>query len=151
MKVLAVNKKAGFNYFIIEKFEAGIQLFGSEVKSIREGKVNMTDSYVTVYNGELLIKNLHISPYPQARMFVPEPKRDRKLLLHKYEISKLIGKISTKGLTIVPTKVYLEKSLIKVEIALCQGKNLHDKRHTTMERETKRETERAIKTFKGRL
>lgn len=147
MKIIAVNKKAGFEYFLLEKFEAGIQLYGSEVKSIREGNVNLKDSYVTYYNGEIYIKNMHIATYDKTKDFIPDTKRDRKLLMHRREIDRLLAKIKQKGLTIVPTKLYFKESLVKVEIAIAEGKHLYDKRNSLKEKQQQRDTNRIIKEY----
>lgn len=147
MKIVAVNKKASFEYFLLEKFEAGIVLYGSEVKSIRLGNVNLKDSYVTYYNGELYIKNMHIATYDKTKDFIPETKRDRKLLMHKKEIERLLAKIKQKGLTIVPVKMYFKDSLVKLEIAIAEGKHLYDKRNSLKEKQQQRETNRIIKEY----
>ena len=151
MKIIAVNKKAGFDYFIEEKFEAGIVLEGAEVKSLRLGNCNLGESFVLIRNGFCLLKNCHISPYQHISKFnSQDPKRDRILLLHKYEISKMTGKVNQKGYTIVPLKIYFQKSLVKVEIALCRGKLAPDKRKAIAERELDRQAQRDIKEAFGR-
>lgn len=133
------NKKAGFEYAFIQTFEAGMVLQGSEVKSLREGKANLTDAYCTFQEGKLYIKNMHISPYPWANQFNHEPKRARPLLLKKHEIKKIREKLKDVGLTVVPTKLYFsDKGWVKVEIALAKGKKTHDKRETIKTREVKR-------------
>ena len=145
IKVIAKNKKAFFNYDIIETLEAGIVLKGSEVKAIRDGKINIKDSYVIISDGEAYLLNSHINPYKYSTYDRPEPTRKRKLLLHRREIDKLSGKLQTKGLTLVPLKVYFKNGKIKVEIGLAKGKKNFDKRRTIKERDIKREMEREIK------
>lgn len=145
IKILATNKKAYHDFFIEDSYEAGIELQGSEVKSIRNGAINLKDSYVQIKDGEAMLINTHISPYSKGSHFNPEPRRTRRLLLHKYEIRKLRQKVLEKGYTIVPVKVYLKQGLVKIEIALAKGKDAPDKRRTIMEREVKREMERHLK------
>ncbi|MDI6601119.1 MAG: SsrA-binding protein SmpB [Thermoanaerobacteraceae bacterium] len=145
IKIIAQNKKAFHDYFIEETYEAGIVLSGTEVKSIRMGKVNIRDSYAKIENGELVLYDMHISPYEKGNIFNKDPLRPRKLLLHKREISKLIGYTSREGFTIVPTKVYLKNGLVKVEIAIAKGKKLYDKREAIAEKTLRRETEREFK------
>jgi SsrA-binding protein len=139
------NKKAYYEYFILEKYEAGIELCGTEVKSARAGRVNLKDSWCAVENGEMLIKGMHISPYEQGNIFNKEPLRERRLLLHKQEILKLFNAVRKDGLTIVPLSVYLKGSRIKVEIGLCKGKKNYDKREVEAEKSAKREIERNLK------
>lgn len=149
MKVVAQNRKAGFNYHFLEKFEAGIALLGSEVKSLRAGRVNLGDAYAVVKGGEIFLINCHISPYPPAAGQNHEPLRSRKLLLKKREIERLTGKLHERGLTLVPTKVYFnERGRAKVELALAQGKKLFDKRESIRKRESRRTISRAIKLQK---
>ena len=145
IKIVATNKKAYHDFFIEDSYEAGIELQGSEVKSIRNGAINLKDSYVQIKDGEAMLINTHISPYSKGSHFNPEPRRTRRLLLHKYEIRKLRQKVLEKGYTIVPVKVYLKQGLVKIEIALAKGKDAPDKRRTIMEREVKREMERHLK------
>jgi len=145
MKILAQNKKAFHDYEIIEKFEAGIELKGTEVKSCKSGKVNLRDSFVKVKDGEAFLLNTHISEYEKGNIANHEPTRTRKLLLHKREINRLIGKSQEKGLTIVPLKIYLKKNLVKVEIALAKGKQAHDKRNAIKEKDLKKEISRDFK------
>ncbi|MEK6539653.1 MAG: SsrA-binding protein SmpB [Deltaproteobacteria bacterium] len=146
IKVVCQNKKAYHDYFIDETIEAGIVLVGTEVKSLRLGMANLKDSYARVKEGELFLVNTHISPYKQADRFTqPEPDRTRKLLLHKQEISKLIGKTKEKGYTLVPTKIYFKNGRAKVEIALAKGKKLFDKREAIKKKTVEREMERAVK------
>lgn len=148
IKIIDKNKKVYFEYEIEEKFEAGIVLAGSEVKSVRLGNVRLADSFCFFENGELWLKNCHITQYEKGSFFNEDSKRSRKLLLNKKEIDKLIGKIKTKGLTLVPTMIYFSKNLVKIEIALAKGKKLHDKRQTIKEKDLKRATDRAIKEYR---
>ena len=145
IKIVADNRKASFLYEIIEKYEAGISLYGPEIKSIKSGKVNLSDGYVVIKNGEALLLNVHISPYEKAARENKDPLRTRVLLLHKHEILRLLGKIKEKNLTVVPLKMYLKTGMAKVEIALVKGKKLYDKRDSIKEKENKREIERAVK------
>lgn len=148
MKVIAENKSARFEYFVEDTFEAGIKLTGSEVKSIRLGNVSLKDSYCSVINGSIFVKNMHIAEYNKASAFsLTETKRDRRLLLHRCEINRLLAKTQQKGWTIVPLKLYFSKALIKLEIGLCRGKNLYDKKQTIMEKDIDRQTERDIKNY----
>lgn len=142
---LAQNKKAFHDYFIEESYEAGIVLVGTEVKSIRNGKANLKDSYGVFKNGELFIINMHISPYEQGNIFNRDPLRDRKLLLHKKEISKLIGKKNQEGYSLIPISLYLKNGKIKVNLALAKGKKNYDKRDSMLEKEHKRDIDRAMK------
>ena len=145
VKQIAKNKKAYHAYFVLETLEAGIELSGTEVKSIRAGAVNLKDSYCAVKNGEMLMYNVHISPYEQGNIFNKDPKRDRRLLLHKREINRLYGKDKQEGLTIVPLSVYLKNALVKVEIGLVKGKKLYDKRDAAAQKAAGREIERTLK------
>lgn len=148
VKIISDNRQARFLYEIIDTYEAGIQLVGTEVKSIRAGKVNLRDGYALIRNGEAWLTNVHISPYDTTgKYFNHEPKRDRKLLLHKKEINKLIGALQEKGLTLVPLKMYLKGEWVKVSLGLGRGKKLHDKRETVKRREDQREMQRALKRF----
>ncbi len=147
IRVVAQNKKARHEYFFEETFEAGIELAGTEVKSIRQGRVNLKDSYVYIKNSEAFIRGMHISPYEQGNIFNKDPLRDRKLLLHKREISKLIGYTQQKGLTLIPTKIYFKNSWVKVEIAVARGKKLYDKRRDIAERDAKITIDRKMKEF----
>ena len=146
IKIVADNRKASFLYEIIEKYEAGISLYGPEIKSIKAGKSNISDGYVVIKDGEALLLNMHISPYEKANRENKDPLRTRVLLLHKHEILKLLGKIKEKNLTVVPLKIYLKSGRAKVEIALVKGKKNYDKRASIKEKENKREVERAIKS-----
>ncbi len=149
MKQIAYNRYANFEYFILEKFEAGIQLEGAEVKSLRAGNCNLKDSFCLVANGEAFVKNMHIPVYDKAGAFNSrESKRDRKLLLHKREIASLAGKLSVQGLTLVPLSIYFSGSLVKLEIALCKGKKTFDKKRTIAERDQKRALDRELKNYR---
>jgi len=144
-KTIAVNRKARRDYEIIEFFEAGMVLKGTEVKSLREGRINLKDSYAMVRQGEMFLLNAHISPYSHGNLQNHDPLRDRKLLLHKSEIKRLTGKTEEKGLTLVPLKVYFSNGRVKVELALAKGKRHHDKRDTIKRRDAEREIERELK------
>lgn len=144
-KTLAQNKKARHEYFILETFEAGIELCGTEVKSIRQGKVNMTDAYASITGGEVWIKQMNISPFEQGNIFNRDPLRERKLLLHKKEIRKLIGQLQQDGLSLIPLSLYLKGSIVKVSLALAKGKKLYDKREDIAKRDARRNIDRAIK------
>ena len=148
MTVVATNKKAYHDYFIEETFEAGIQLVGSEVKSIRNGGVNLKDSFAIVKNGELFLINAHISPYKMGSFYNPDPRRERRLLMHKREIDRIAGKVQQKGYSIVVTKMYFKQSLVKVEVALAKGKELHDKRNALKEKQLNREVSRALADYR---
>jgi SsrA-binding protein len=146
MKIVASNKKAYFNYEIIESLEAGIALLGSEVKSMREGRVSLKDSYAEIRNGEVFLLHMNISPYEQANIFNHEPLREKKLLLHRQEIKRLIGKIREKGYTLIPTKVlFNEKGRVKVEVSLAKGKRTYEKKRAIKERELDREVRAELK------
>ena len=144
-KTIATNKKAFHEYFVLESFEAGISLSGTEVKSIRAGGVNLKDSWCSIDNGELIIKQMHISPYDHGNIFNKEPKRDRKLLMHKREIMRLFGTVKQQGLTLIPLSIHFKGSLVKVQVGLCKGKQLHDKRATAAKRDANRAIDRALK------
>lgn len=144
-KIVAQNKKAFHDYHIEDRYEAGIVLTGTEIKSVRGGKVNMRDSFAQIRRGEAYLHNMHISPYEQGNRFNHEPLRTRKLLLNRGEINRLIGMIKEKGYTLVPLKVYLKNGLAKVEIALAKGKKDYDKRESIKQRDAKREIQKAIK------
>ena len=147
-KVITDNRQARYLYEILETFEAGIQLTGTEVKSIRAGKVNLQDGYALLRDGEILLINAHISPYnASGQYFNHEPRRTRKLLLHRQEIRKLIGKVEQQGLTLVPLKMYLKRGWVKVSIALGKGKKLHDKRESLKRRQDQRDMQRAMKNY----
>ncbi len=150
IKVLTVNKKARYNYEILETIEAGIELKGSEVKSAKQGHINIRDSFAIIDKGEAFLLNSHISPYEHATYDRTDPYRRRKLLLHRREIDRLQGKLKTKGLTLVPLKVYVKNGKIKVELALVKGKKKYDKRRAIIEKDIQREMEREIKEFKNK-
>lgn len=145
IKIISKNRQAHHLYFIEDKYEAGIELVGTEVKSLRKGAVNLKDSWISIEHGEAFIKGMHISPYEQGNIFNRDPLRVRKLLLHKLEIRKLLASVMQKGYSIVPLSLYFRGSKIKMEIALVKGKNLHDKRQSAAERDAKRDIDRAIK------
>ena len=144
-KLIAQNRKAGFNYFIHETFQAGIELFGMEVKSLRAGKCNLQDSHVEVKDRQAFVVNMHISTYDYANIHAKDPTRRRRLLLHRSEINRLIGAVTREGFTIVPLKVYFSGSLVKMDIALAKGKKLYDKRHDIAKKDARRETEKEFK------
>lgn len=145
IKQIASNRKAYHEYFIEEKFEAGIELFGTEVKSIRMGNLNLKDAFCTVKNGEIFIHSMHISPYEKGNIFNRDPMRSRKLLMHRREINRLHDKIKQDGFALIPTAIYLKNSLVKVEVALAKGKKLYDKRETAAKKDAGREMDRTIK------
>ena len=144
-KTIATNREARHEYFVLEALETGVELKGTEVKSLRAGGVNLKDSWADIDDGEIILKGMHISPYEQGNIFNKDPLRVRKLLLHKYEIRKLIGKMNQKGYTLVPLSVYFKGSLIKVEIALAKGKKQYDKRESLREKDDRREMDRMFK------
>lgn len=146
LKTIAENRKARHEYFILESFEAGICLVGTEVKSIRQGGVNLKDSWCSIDQGELWLKGAHISPYEKGNIFNTDPMRVRKLLLHKREIDKLFGTLKQDGLTLIPISMYFKGSCVKVQVGLCKGKKLHDKRDAAAARDAKREIDRALKS-----
>ena len=143
-KLISNNKKAFHDYFVDEKIEAGIELFGTEVKSVRAGTVNLKDSYVSLRTGEAILIGMHISPYEQGNIFNRDPLRDRRLLLHKKEIMRLIGKTKEKGYSLIPLSVYFLGSKVKVELGLARGKKAYDKRESIAERDAKRSMDRAV-------
>ncbi len=144
-KIIAENRKAYHDFFILEEFEAGIELVGTEVKSIRGGRANLKDSYADIRNGEAFLINMHISPYEEGNRFNVEPRRDRKLLLHKNEILKLHQASSREGATLVPLRLYFKNGRVKVALAIAKGKKTYDKREDLLEKTQKREMERALK------
>ena len=148
IKLVAQNKKAHFEYFLEELFEAGLVLSGTEVKSLRQGKCSLKESFVRIEKGEAFLYNMHISPYEQGNIFNKDPLRTRKLLLHKSEIRRLIGKIKTDGYTIVPVKIYFKGNYAKVQIALAKGKKLYDKRQDIAKKDQRREAEKSFKIQK---
>ena len=145
VKTVCENRKARHDYFIHETYEAGMELFGTEVKSLRAGKANLKDSYAVIKQGEMYLENMHISPYEQGNIFNRDPLRPKRLLLHKNEILKLFGQTREKGYTLVPLKVYFKRGRAKVEIALASGKHTYDKRRDLADKAAKREMERALK------
>lgn len=152
MKVVATNKKAFHDFSMVETFEAGINLVGCEVKSLRKGELNLKDGYVTVHEGQLILKNVYVKPYDKGGYSNVDPTRDRRLLMHKQEIMRLLGKVKEKGFSIVPLKVYFEGSLAKVEIALAKGKHLYDKRESIAKKDVERQQQRDIhEALKGRF
>ena len=145
IKVMARNREAYHEYFVEEEFEAGIELMGTEVKSIRAGTLNLKDAWCGIKDGELLLNQMHISPYDHGNRFNPDPRRIRRLLMHKREIMRLLGKVKQDGYSLIPLSVYFKGSRVKVNIGLCKGKKLHDKRQAAAERDAKRQIERAMK------
>lgn len=144
-KTIAQNRKARHEYFVLESIEAGIELVGTEVKSIRGGNVNLKDSWVDVREGQAYLIGMHVSPYEKGNIFNRDPERTRKLLMHKSEIRRLYAETKTKGLTLVPISLYFKGSNVKVQVGLCRGKKLYDKRASTAERDAKRDIDRAVK------
>ena len=144
-KSVAQNRKAFHDYFVEERYECGLALFGTEVKSIRAGQVNLKDSFCTVKNGEIFARNMHVSPYEKGNIFNHDPDRPKRLLMHRREIMKLQGLVQQKGYTIVPLSLYFSGSHVKVELGLCRGKKLYDKRQSAAERDAKRQIDRAMK------
>ena len=144
-QTVAQNKKARHDYFVLETYEAGIELFGTEVKSIRKGTLNLKDSWCSIDNGEIFVKGMHISPYEQGNIFNRDPMRVRRLLMHKREINRLLGVTKQQGLTLVPLSVYFLKGRAKLEIGLCKGKKLYDKREVAAEKDARRNMERNFK------
>ena len=145
LKAITTNKKAFHEYFVIESFECGIVLSGTEIKSIRQGGVNLKDAWCSIDNGEMIIKQMHISPYEQGNIFNKPPARNRKLLMHKREIMRLLGTVKQEGLALVPLSLYFKGSLVKVQLGLCKGKKLHDKRDVAAKRDAQRTIDRALK------
>lgn len=145
LKTIADNRKARHDYFILESYEAGIELTGTEVKSIRDGGLNLKDSWISIDDGELFIKQMHISPYEKGNIFNKDPLRTRKLLMHKREIMKLLGQVKQDGLTLIPISVYFKGSRVKVQVSLCKGKKQHDKRDAMAQRDAKRTIDRELK------
>lgn len=145
IKTVAKNKKAYHEYFVLESFEAGISLSGTEVKSIRAGGVSLKEAWCSIDNGEMIIKQMNISPYDHGNIFNRDPKRSRRLLLHKKEIMRLLGAVKQQGLTLIPLSVYFKGSLIKVQIGICKGKQLHDKRAVAAKKDANRAIDRALK------
>lgn len=145
VKEITSNRKAFHEYFVLERFEAGIELAGTEVKSIRAGNVNLKDAFCTIKDGELFVRGMHISPYEHGNIFNKDPVRPRRLLMHKREIVKLNARIMQDGVTLIPLSLYFKDSRVKVELGLCKGKKLHDKRDSEAERQTRRDIDRIMK------
>lgn len=145
MKIIAQNKKAYFDYFVEEKFEAGIELYGTEVKSVRLGQINLKDSYCSISKGQIFAYGVHISPYEKGNIFNRDPLRPKKLLMHKKEILKLFGEVKQAGYSIIPLSVYLKGPLMKMEIGLCKGKKLYDKRESIAKKDAEREINRRMR------
>ena len=142
---VAQNKKAYHDYFVLERFEAGIELCGTEVKSIRAGNVNLKDAFCTIKDGELFVRSMHVSPYEHGNIFNRDPVRPRRLLMHKREILRLNARVMQDGVALIPLRMYFKDSRVKLELGLCKGKKLHDKRDSEAERQSKRDIERAMK------
>ena len=145
IKIMARNREAYHEYFVEEEYEAGIELMGTEVKSIRAGTLNLKDAWCGIKDGELLLNPMHISPYDHGNRFNPDPRRVRRLLMHKREIMRLLGKVKQDGYSLIPLSVYFKGCRVKINIGLCKGKKLHDKRQAAAERDAKRQIERAMK------
>lgn len=145
MKEITTNRKAFHEYFVLERFEAGIELAGTEVKSIRAGNVNLKDAFCTIKDGELFVRGMHISPYEHGNIFNKDPVRPRRLLMHKREIIKLNSRIMQDGVALIPLSLYFKDSRVKLELGLCKGKKLHDKRDSEAERQSKRDIDRILK------
>ena len=146
-KTVAKNKKAYHDYFVLETYEAGLELFGTEVKSIRAGRINLKDSWCSFKNGEIFANGMHVSPYEMGNIFNRDPLRPKKLLMHKREINRLYGQTKQQGLTLIPLSVYFSKGRAKVELGLCKGKKLYDKRESDARKDAARQAQRAVKTF----
>ena len=144
-KQITKNRQAYHEYFVLETFEAGISLFGTEIKSIRNGGVNLKDAWINIENGEIFVKQMHISPYEYGNIYNRDSKRDRKLLMHKREIMRLFGEVKQQGLTLIPLSLYFKGSRVKVEVGLCKGKQLHDKRAVAAKKDAARAIDRALK------
>ena len=145
VKEITANRKAFHEYFVLERFEAGIELAGTEVKSIRAGEVNLKDSFCTVKNGELFVRGMHVRPYEHGNIFNKDPVRPRRLLMHKREIMKLNSRVMQDGVALIPLSLYFKDSRVKVELGLCKGKKLHDKRDSEADRQSKRDIDRIMK------
>ena len=145
VKVMARNREAYHEYFVEEEMEAGIELCGTEVKSIRQGTLNLKDAWCGIKNGELILNQMHISPYDHGNRFNPDPRRPRRLLMHKREIMRLFGKVKQDGYSLIPLSVYFKGSRVKIKVGLCKGKKLHDKRQAAAERDAQRQIQRAMK------
>lgn len=144
-KTIAQNKKAFHDYFVIESNEAGIELFGTEVKSIRQGKINLKDAWCSIENGEIFVHGMHISPYEHGNIFNKDPVRVRKLLMHKREINRLFGQTKQQGYTLIPLSAYFKKGRVKIQVGLCKGKKSYDKRQTIAQKSAQRDVQRALK------
>ena len=149
IKPVAQNKKATHDYFVLEEYEAGIELFGTEIKSIRQGRINLKDSWCSIDNGEIFVNGMHISPYDHGNIFNRDPMRVRKLLMHKNEINRLYGTVKQEGLALIPLSVYLKNGRAKVNVGLCKGKKLYDKRAAAASKDAARNIERAMKERNG--
>ncbi len=145
IKNIATNRKARFEYFVEDSYEAGVELFGTEVKSLRQGGVSLKEAWCDIENGEVYVKQLHISPYEKGNIFNKDPLRARKLLLHKAEIRRLIGLLKQQGYTLIPLSIYFKNSRVKIQVGLCRGKKVHDKRQDIAKRDAGREIQRALK------
>lgn len=145
IKTVAQNKKAYHDYFVLEEYEAGIELFGTEIKSIRQSKVNLKDAWCNIVDGEIFVNGMHISPYDHGNIFNRDPMRVRKLLMHKKEINRLFGTVKQEGLALIPLSVYFVKGRAKIKVGLCKGKKLYDKRDVAAQKDAQRKIERAIK------
>lgn len=145
IQTVARNKKAYHDYTVLESYEAGIELFGTEVKSCRQGKINLKDSWCSIDGGELFVNGMHISPYEQGNIFNRDPDRKRRLLMHKREIDKLFGTLKTQGLTLIPLSAYFRKGKLKLQVGLCKGKKIYDKRETIARKDAEREAQRALR------
>ncbi len=145
LQTVSRNKKAYHDYFVIDSYEAGIELFGTEVKSVRQGKINLKDAWCTIDDGELFVNGMHISPYEFGNIFNRDPMRKRKLLMHKREINRLFGEIKQQGYTLVPLSAYFKKGKLKIQIGLCKGKKNYDKRESIARKDAQREAERALR------
>ncbi len=145
IKIIANNKKAYHDYFILEKYEAGVELAGTEVKSLRQGRCNLKDSWCSIVGGELFVNGMHISPYEHGNIWSKDPMRVRKLLMHKREINKLFGTLQQQGLSLIPLSAYFKGSIVKLELGLCKGKKLYDKREDAARKSAKRDIDRAMK------
>ena len=144
-RTIAQNKKAYHDYFVEETYEAGIELFGTEVKSLRQGQANLKDAWCSIQNGEIFVRGMHISPYEQGNIFNRDPMRERRLLMHKKEIARLFGLVKQDGMSLIPLSLYFKGSRVKVQIGLCRGKKLYDKRAAEAEKDAKREIERSMR------
>lgn len=147
VKQIASNRKAFHDYFVLERYEAGIELFGTEVKSIRAGTLNLKDSYCSIKDGELFVRGMHISPYEKGNIFNRDPDRVRRLLMHRREIQKLNARVMQEGVALIPLSLYFKDSRVKVEVGLCKGKKLYDKRETDAKRQAERDMDRRMKNY----